>query len=138
MLGGFTSNLVWCVYLHIRNGSGREYFSATAPVLLNIIFSAIAGVTWYLQFFFYGMGTVKLGEKYDFSSWTLHMAFIIVFSNLWALIFREWTAASKSTRSLIAAGIAVLMLSTIIIGYGNKIGEAEPAKKEVAEAVAAS
>ena len=51
------------------------------------------------------------------------MAFIIVFSNLWALALREWSCASRATRRLITAGIAVLILSTIIIGYGNKIGE---------------
>jgi L-rhamnose-H+ transport protein len=121
MLGGFTSNLAWCLYLNIKNGTGREYFSTRAPLLINVLFCALAGATWYLQFFFYGMGTVKLGEKYDFSSWTLHMAFIIVFSNVWGLLFREWSAASAGTRRLITAGIAVLILSTIIIGYGNKM-----------------
>ena len=39
----------------------------------------MAGVTWYLQFFFYSMGQTKMG-KYDFSSWTLHMASIIIFA----------------------------------------------------------
>jgi L-rhamnose-H+ transport protein len=89
--------------------------------LLNYIFSAIAGITWYFQFMFYGMGTTQMG-KYDFSSWTLHMAFIIVFSNLWALFFREWKGSSKRTLTWIAAGLAVLLLSIVVVGYGNKLG----------------
>jgi len=27
LLGGFTTNLIWCVILNIRNGSGHEYFA---------------------------------------------------------------------------------------------------------------
>ncbi len=127
MAGGLTTNLIWCLYLNFKNGTGREYFSSQAPVLLNIFYCAIAGITWYLQFFFYGMGTIKLGEKYEFSSWTLHMAFIIVFSNVWALALHEWRGTSSATRRLITSGIVVLIISTIVIGYGNKIGADEPA-----------
>jgi iduronate 2-sulfatase len=38
-----------------------------------------AGLTWFLQFFFYGMGESKLGN--GASSWMLHTAFIIFVSN---------------------------------------------------------
>jgi len=36
-------------------------------LLANYFFAALAGVTWYLQFFFFGMGKTKMG-RYDFSS----------------------------------------------------------------------
>ncbi len=92
------------------------------PLLANYIFSALAGVTWYLQFMFYGMGTTKMGQ-YDFSSWTIHMAFIIVFSNLWALAFREWHGSSRRTLRTVLAGLAVLIASTVVIGYGNYLAK---------------
>jgi L-rhamnose-H+ transport protein len=38
---------------------------------------------------FYGMGATRM-RAYDFGSWTLHMAFIIVFSNLSAIRLGEW------------------------------------------------
>jgi L-rhamnose-H+ transport protein len=63
------------------------------------------------------MGEVKMG-KYNFSSWTLHMASIIIFSTIWGWIFHEWKGASKKAHGLIAAGIATLVLSTVVIGYG--------------------
>ena len=69
---------------------------------------------------FYGMGTTKMG-KYDFSSWTLHMAFIIVFSNIWALAFREWKGSSHRTLTIVVCGILVVVLSTVLIGAGNYI-----------------
>lgn len=79
-------------------------------------------MTWYFQFFFYTMGTTKMGQ-YGFSSWTLHMASIIIFSMLWGVALKEWRGTRKRTHALIAVGLAVLILSTIIVGYGNYLKE---------------
>jgi len=91
------------------------------PRLSNYVFSAIAGVTWYFQFFFYSMGTTKMG-KYGFSSWTLHMSSIIIFSTLWGIALSEWKGASKRTHRLVAVGLAVLIGSTAVVGFGNFLG----------------
>lgn len=118
--GGFTTNLIWCLFLNIKNRTLGDYFSAAPDVslLVNYLFSALAGAIWYMQFMFYGMGSTQMGQ-YDFSSWTIHMAFIIVFSNLWGLFFREWRGASSRTMRLIHAGLAVLVASTLVVGLGN-------------------
>jgi len=76
-------------------------------------------VIWYLQFFFYGMGTTRLGDTYGFASWAIHMAFIITFSNLWGIVFREWRGTSAGTRALVWAGILALLASTATFGYGS-------------------
>jgi L-rhamnose-H+ transport protein len=157
LLGGFTSNFLWCVYLNIKNKTGYQYFSSTlrraapsrgeemilenpvdapseemvehipsaklnggdqVPMLANYCFSALAGVTWYMQFFFYSMGETQMGE-YGFSSWTLHMASIIIFSSLWGIALKEWKGSSAKTKELLFAGLATLIISTVIVGYGN-------------------
>ena len=89
------------------------------PLVGNYLCCALAGTTWYLQFFFYTMGRTQLGRKYDFSSWTLHMASIIIFSMLWGIALKEWKGTSRKTHWLIAVGLAVLIGSTVIVGYGN-------------------
>jgi L-rhamnose-H+ transport protein len=93
------------------------------PRLSNLFFSALAGSTWYFQFFFYSMGHIRMGgsdpEGFGFSSWTLHMASIIIFSTMWGWIFKEWKGSSKKAHMLIAGGIVTLILSTVIIGYGT-------------------
>lgn len=68
------------------------------------------------------MGTTKLGEKFDFSSWSIHMAFIIVFSNLWGIAFHEWRGTSQRTKALVWGGIFTLIISTTVIGGGNYLG----------------
>ncbi len=91
------------------------------PVLIgNYCFAALAGVIWYFQFFFYSMGQTKMG-KYDFSSWTLHMASIIIFATLWGLALREWRGTSVRTKLLVTCGLCLLVGSTVIVGYGNYV-----------------
>jgi L-rhamnose-H+ transport protein len=125
MAGGFTTNCIWCLILNVKNRSGGDYLSGSAAGLArNYLFAGLAGVIWYGQFFFYTMGTTKLGE-YKFSSWTIHMAFIIVFSNLWGIYFREWKGVARQTLGLVWAGILVLILSTIVIGGGNYLKSAQ-------------
>ena len=110
----------------LRGGGSRHRRSAVGgPAggqLRNYALSALGGVIWYGQFFFYGMGTTKLGDKYDFSSWSIHMAFIIVFSNLWGIAFHEWRGTGPRTKALVWAGILTLIASTIVIGCGNNLG----------------
>jgi L-rhamnose-H+ transport protein len=124
LLGGFASNAVWCLILNARNHSFRDYVTGPATrQVLNYVLSALGGVIWYSQFFFYGMGSTQLGEKFDFSSWSIHMAFIIVFSNLWGLAFHEWRGTSSKTKTLVWAGILTLIFSTMVIGLGNYLTE---------------
>ena len=119
MAGGFTTNFLWCLFLSLKNRSARDFINRKgSPLAANYLFSALAGVTWYIQFMFYGMGTTKMG-KYDFSSWSILMAFTIVFSNLWGLALREWKGSNRRIYVLISAGIVILILSTFVIGAGN-------------------
>jgi L-rhamnose-H+ transport protein len=84
----------------------------------NYVFSAIAGATWYMQFFFYTMGETQMG-RYKFSSWTLHMASIMIFSTLWGIALKEWRGVSTRTKTLVFLTLLTLVGSTMIVGYGN-------------------
>jgi L-rhamnose-H+ transport protein len=158
LIGGFTTNFIWTVYLNIKNKSGHEYFTPELPVdpresgapqpveetalagptsavlvhapadvlrqtvrvpmLRNYLLCALAGITWYMQFFFYSMGETKMGA-YTFSSWTLHMASIVIFSTLWGVGLKEWKGAGSKAIRLLVIGLVVLLGSTLIVGYGN-------------------
>jgi L-rhamnose-H+ transport protein len=132
--GGFTTNFLCCVYLNRKNRTGKDYINAEkSPLLNNYFFCSMAGIIWYLQFMFYGMGETRMGD-YSFSSWTIHMAFIIVFSNIWALILREWKGSSKRTLRIICLGILVLIVSICVVGLGSYLKKAEqPAAEAVAQ-----
>jgi L-rhamnose-H+ transport protein len=117
--GGLTTNLVWCLILNARNKTFGDYTNAKTPLLQNYFFAALAGTIWFLQFFFYGMGESKLGN--GASSWILHMAFIILVANLWGILLKEWKGVQPKTRATITAGILTILLSVILVGYGNAL-----------------
>jgi L-rhamnose-H+ transport protein len=117
--GGLTTNLIWCLILNFRNKSFGDYANAERPLIKNYLFAALAGTTWFLQFFFYGMGESKLGN--GASSWILHMAFIIITANVWGFVLKEWKGVSNKTRITIISGISVIILSVLVLGYGNAI-----------------
>lgn len=115
--GGLTTNLIWCVILNARNKTFGDYTNKRTPLLKNYLFSALAGTTWFLQFFFYGMGESKLGN--GASSWILHMAFIILVANMWGLALNEWKGTSRRTRYIVMAGVFAIIAAVLVVGYGN-------------------
>jgi len=145
--GGFFTNFVWSAFLILRNRSGAQFLGApgTNPMgdstttgetlmeanprelaarlrprvlVVNYLLASAAGVIWYFQFFFYSMGQTLMG-KYDFSSWTLHMASIIIFATLWGIALKEWHDTSRRTKLLVTCGLFLLIASTVVVGYGN-------------------
>jgi L-rhamnose-H+ transport protein len=115
-LGGFVTNLIYCVYLNIKNGTGKDYLSVSSSVLMNnILFSAIGGTLWYMQFFFMGMGESKLPVAMVAFAWSILMAMNITFSNIWGIILKEWKGAGKTTIAVLVVGIVILVLSTFVI-----------------------
>ena len=122
LVGGAATNFVWCAYLIIKNKTAKEMFSTVAKPLAgtNLFWCALAGITWYFQFFFYVMGESQMGE-YGFSSWTLHMASIIIFSSVWGFALSEWKGSSRKTLGYVFTGLAFLVGSTLVIGYGNSM-----------------
>ncbi|WP_226016777.1 L-rhamnose/proton symporter RhaT [Novosphingobium sp. FKTRR1] len=131
LAGGLTTNALWCAWLIVRNRSFGQFFGAAAdpqtggkvPVLANYLLAALGGTLWYFQFFFYTMGESQMG-RYGFSSWTLHMASIILFSTIWGFALKEWQEASARTRTMVWTGIGLLVGATVVIGAGNMLNAA--------------
>lgn len=117
--GGLTTNFIWCMYLNAKNKTFGDYTNARTPIASNIFFAGLAGTTWFLQFFFYGMGESKLGN--GASSWILHMATIILTANLWGLYLKEWKGVSSRTFRTFVVGILVIMASIVLVGIGNSM-----------------
>jgi len=139
LVGGFTTNLIWCIYLIASNGTAAEFIGrrgpapdadgAAPPLLRNYLFSALGGTTWYFQFFFYTMGESQMGA-YAFSSWTLHMASIIIFATIWGFVLHEWAKSRSRTKRTVWLGVALLIIATIVIGAGNYLNAGNvPAQK---------
>jgi L-rhamnose-H+ transport protein len=119
LLGGFLTNLVYCGFLNIRNKTYKDYYTVSGNVLMNnLFFTFLAGLLWFLQFHFYGMGSSKLPAGMAVFGWSILMALNIAISNIWGIILREWKGVKPKTIVVLIAGIAVLILSTFIVKLG--------------------
>ena len=119
LFGGFVTNFAYCVFLNIKNGTWKDYFTVPANVLgNNIFFTFLAGLLWFLQFHFFGMGSSKLPSGMAVFGWSILMALNIAISNIWGIVLKEWKGSDRKTIAVLLAGILVLILSAFIVKLG--------------------
>jgi L-rhamnose-H+ transport protein len=124
--GCFVVNLIWFVVAGLRNGTLKEFLpqkglTGTA-IFRNWLWSALAGTLWTMQFFFYGLGHVKMGN-FQFASWVLHMSMLIFFSYIVGVLMKEWKNVKPITYIVLVVGLVTLIASFCITSYGSYIGE---------------
>jgi L-rhamnose-H+ transport protein len=96
------------------------------PLAKNFLWAFASGATWYVGFMLYGMGTTFMG-RYDFTSWSIHLAFVIVFSTVCGILAREWRGVRPQTGWLVTAAMVILVSSTFVIALGNRMDAREKA-----------
>lgn len=121
--GAFITTLIYCLYLHRRNRTFSEYWQMKkgGKLTMNFIMAALTGVLWYTQFFFYGLGHVRMGE-YAYTSWAIHMIMLVLFSAVAGLIMKEWATGSRKTINVLVLALLVLIAAVLVLTYGNYIG----------------
>jgi L-rhamnose-H+ transport protein len=125
--GAFLTTAVYCLWLHLRHRTLGEYFELPAgprrmALTANFALAALTGCLWYGQFFFYGLGHVRMGD-YKFSSWGIHMIMLVLFSTLIGMLLREWTGCRPRTLAVLFAALVVLLSAVLALTYGNYLGE---------------
>jgi L-rhamnose-H+ transport protein len=126
--GAFATSLLYSLYLARRHRTLGELVRLPKPhsgrrLSSNYLLAFLTGTLWYGQFFFYNLGHVRLGARYAFSSWAIHMILLVLLSNLLALAFREWKGSGSGPRLIMVFGIAVLCAAVIMLTYGNRLAE---------------
>lgn len=121
--GAFVTTLLYCIYLHKKEGTFKQYAVAGngGSLTKNYLMSFITGLLWYGQFFFYGLGHVRMGN-YKFTSWAIHMIMLVLFSTVAGLVMKEWKNCSALTRRLLILALLVLIVAVLLLTYGNYLG----------------
>jgi L-rhamnose-H+ transport protein len=122
LLGGFTVNFLWCLFLNVKNKTTGDYFKAGAPLAGNLLFAGLAGAIWCSQFVCFKTGEPAMG-KTAYVGWAVLMACAILFGTLLGVIMGEWKGTGAKTRRLLATGLALLVLSAVLAGYAGKLGQ---------------
>jgi len=136
LAGGFTTNVISTMIITARKKAFGDYVvQPSSTLLLNYFLAVISGVMWYGQYFFFGTGCTKMGD-YSYAGWSIFMAAIIIFSNFWGLLLKEWKLVDSRTRAYLWAGILALIVSVIMIGVGDGLARnAKPASAAAASQI---
>lgn len=125
--GSFTTTLIYAGWLATRQGTWAEFVRPAAGPdggatpgrwVGNYGLALLTGLLWYLQFFFYGLAHVHMGE-FKFSSWAIHMIILILLSCGFGVAIGEWRQTKPVTRLLLGAAIALLVTAVALITWGN-------------------
>lgn len=120
--GAFVTTLIYCFYLHKKENTFGQYATVAGGSLTkNYLLSILTGVLWYGQFFFYGLGHVRMGN-YKFTSWAIHMIMLVLFSAVVGLLMKEWKNSSALTMRLLILALLVLITAVLLLTYGNYLG----------------
>jgi L-rhamnose-H+ transport protein len=131
--GAFLTTAIYCLYLTIKHKTGREFFELPAgerqaSLPMNFLLAILTGFLWYGQFFFYGLGHVRMGN-FQVISWTIHMTMLVFISNAVGFLLREWAAVRPSTRGRLYFSLAVLLMAISLMTVGNFIADAADKNK---------
>lgn len=126
--GAFVTTALYCLWLHFRHRTMREFVElpagpANKRLPLNFAMAALTGCLWYAQFFFYGLGHVRMGQ-YQFSSWGIHMIMLVLFSTFAGIALREWQSCRPRTWGSLALSVFVLIAAVLALAHGNSLGDA--------------
>lgn len=121
-LGGFLTNAVYCLQQNIANKTMSDYAKSNVWGN-NLIFCALAGVLWYMQFFGLEMGKSFLtGSPVLLAfSWCILMALNVTFSNVWGILLKEWKGVSTRTITVLITGLVVLIFLSYFLIYFKRI-----------------
>jgi len=121
LMGGLVVNVLWCLFLNIKNKTTGDYIKKEAPLAANLLLAGLAGAIWCSQFICFKTGEPQMGDI-SYVGWQVLMASAILFSTLLGILMGEWNGTSKRTRALLAVGLVLLVASTIVAGYSGSLG----------------
>ena len=121
-LGCYLTNITWFIIKGIKEDTLKELVQAKKYGIRtatgNYFWSVLGGSLWYFQFFFYGLGHVRMGE-FKFASWVIHMSMLIFFSYIVGVIMKEWRKVRVKTYMTLIFALVILILSFVIMTWGS-------------------
>lgn len=118
LFGGFLMNAGYAIFLLTKN---KTWNSFSVPNSGKAYAWAIgASLLWFGALGVYGQGATLMGKMGPVIGWPILLGVSLVVSNIWAYMNKEWAGASKAF-SWLVAGLAVLIVATIVLGYSNSV-----------------
>lgn len=115
LLGGLVINLAYSIYLLSRNHTWANFMAKPAEIGNPVL----GGSLWMIAIAIYSSGTVFMGILGVSIGWALFQIALLLVGNLAGIWVGEWRSASKRIFSLNIAGVAALLVATLMMGAAN-------------------
>ena len=110
----FLCNFLYSIHLLWKNRSARRFRDPGTG--RNWGLALLMGVLWMGGLASYGAGALALGKLGTSMGWTLFMSSTIIVANSLGVVTGEWRGASRKAITLMATGIAILLLAIVVVG----------------------
>jgi L-rhamnose-H+ transport protein len=114
---GFIPNLLYCLYLVIRNRTWPLFHQTGWPT--ETLLAVAMALLWLGGMVGYGIGATLVGKYGTSLGFALLVASMILASNILGILTGEWKATSPKTKKLLLAGMALIVASVIILNLGG-------------------
>jgi L-rhamnose-H+ transport protein len=121
LLGGLTTNVVYCSFLLFRNKTWGDYKKTQTGSYWFL--AALMGAIWMSSIALYGRAAVLMGDLGGSAGWGLYMGVVILISNAWGFVTGEWRGIHGRPIRLIIIGVVLLLIAICIIGYATTLSE---------------
>jgi L-rhamnose-H+ transport protein len=114
---GSIPNLLYCVFLLFRNRTWRLF--REVGWAKEGMLSLMMALLWLGGILLYGVGATLMGSYGTSVGFVVMCALVLISANTTGILTGEWKSTSSSTKRLLAAGIAVMLLSVVVLNLGG-------------------
>ncbi|MES2222521.1 MAG: L-rhamnose/proton symporter RhaT [Acidobacteriota bacterium] len=119
LVGGSIPNLCFCAYLMRKNKSWAKYREpGVAPLYVLAIVMALL---WGGNIFVYGFASPALGKLGPAIGWPLTLISGLVIANMCGFLIGEWKLTRKKEQRWMAAGLVVLLVAIVTLGWSSTL-----------------
>jgi L-rhamnose-H+ transport protein len=116
LAGGLLPNFGYAVWLLARNHSWKTMTMGWRDASLSVLM----GLLWFSAVAIYGISTRYLGRLGDSAGWAIYEITIVLTANVAGLVAGEWKRASRTSVTVLAAGVLILVVATTITAASTR------------------
>jgi L-rhamnose-H+ transport protein len=110
-------NLVYCVYLALKHGTLSKFKVASTGHYW--LLAVAMGLLWAGGIVIYGLGASMEGTYGPVFGFPMMLIVSILTANLTGVLLGEWRGVTKVAKHTMQAGVAIMLVAIIVLGYAN-------------------
>jgi L-rhamnose-H+ transport protein len=115
----FVCNAAYCVWLLRKNKTASLLLLPGTRLYWAL--GALMGFLWIAGMSLYAPGIRRLGSLGTSVGWAAMMSMMVITANILGLASGEWKGASRKAYTFAFAGVAILILAIVVVGYANQL-----------------